>query len=312
MKVFGKKKRKTAKDPARGEFGATMRPWLTVAATLTVMAGVSLGVLVGVPVLQGKLSDQAASHPVKVAFEWPRLGTPAGKPAGNAETWLPTLVQGDLLAATQKELDRDPDPFRGSGLQKVAEIAAGSGWFEQITAVRREPGGVVKVEGQWRIPAAVVRLQGVDHLVARKGEVLPLAFERGGSTLRAIIGAQQTPPAAGGQFIPGSVWPGADVRAGLDLLAVISSRPWQDQVAAIDVSAYQTKKQLVIVTQSGGRIVWGGAINESIPGQVPAEVRLKRLDVLQHQYGAIDARHRVVEVAGPRTLVDDSATANAS
>src|SRR6185369_15015789 len=87
---------------------------------------------------------------------------------------------------------------------------------------------------------------------------------------------------------------------------------WEEQVAAIDVSGYASRKQLVIVTQRGGRIVWGGAINEAIPGQVPAEVRLKRLEVLQRQYGAIDARHRVVEVAGPRTLVDDSATADAS
>ena len=53
------------------------------------------------------------------------------------------------------------------------------------------------------------------------------------------------------------------------------------------------------------------AVTDAIPGQVASDVRLKRLDVLHHKTGAIDARHSVVEVAGPRTLVDESATAQA-
>jgi hypothetical protein len=151
MKGFGKKKRKAAGE-SKGDFAAAMRPWLTVAATLTVAGGLAIGVLVGVPLLQGKLSDQASARPVRVAFEWPRLGAAPGKESKSGDTWLPDIVQQDLLAAAKRELDRDPDPYRVSALQRVAELAAGSGWFEQITAVRREPGGLCDDRGPMAHP----------------------------------------------------------------------------------------------------------------------------------------------------------------
>jgi hypothetical protein len=92
---------------------------------------------------------------------------------------------------------------------------------------------------------------------------------------------------------------------------LVSNRPWRSQVAAVDVGEYVSKKRLVLVTTAGGRILWGGAPLDSIPGEVTAEVKLKRLDVFQHQHGKIDGGYRVVEIAGPRTLVDVTATANA-
>jgi hypothetical protein len=114
-----------------------------------------------------------------------------------------------------------------------------------------------------------------------------------------------------GQVVRGTIWPGADIRSGLDLIAAIAARPWASQVEAVDVADYLSKKQLVLVTRTHGRVVWGAAIDEAIPGQVSAEVKLKRLDYIQAQFGAIDARHRIVEIGGPRVLVDDTATASA-
>lgn len=280
---------------------------LSVAASVLVFGGLAAGLTFGVGALEARLATGPESATARVVFNWPSPGPNA--PAST--TWLPTSVQHDLVAAAQRELDASPDPFSVDGIRRVAESAAGSGWFEHIDTVRREPGGTVRVDGRWRVPAAVVRRDN-DYVIARKGEILPLAYDVGSAPLKAIVGASQDAAKAAGRLIPGQVWPGADVRAGLDLLALLSTRPWYGQVAAIDVAEYAGKRQLSILTRSGNRIVWGGGLDDAIPGQVSAEVRLKRLDVLQHQYGAIDARHRLVEVAGPRTLVDDTATADAS
>jgi hypothetical protein len=303
--------RKSRKDSdKRAVGGAALAAGFATGGTIFVLGALGAGVALGIPRLQARLASGVQERPAKAAFTWPAVAADKSGKAANA-TWLPVAVQQDLLSAAQRRLDTSPDPFSPAALSKIAEVAAGSGWFEQITAVRREE-GVVRVEGQWRIPAAVVRRGDIDYLIARKGELLPFAYERGASPLKTIIGARSDAQRAGGRPIPGMVWPGADIRAGLELLALVSTRPWRDQVAGIDVTDYVSKRQLAILTTSGGRIVWGGAPSDSVPGQVSAEVKLKRLDVLQHQFGAIDARHRIVEVAGPRTLVDDSATANAS
>jgi hypothetical protein len=290
------------KDAAKG---AALAAASIAGATVFTLGAAVVGVAVGVPRLQANLAAQAAASPAKAVFSWPMS-------EGRTElAWPPESVRHELLADAQRELDRAPDPFNVEALRLVAESAAGSGWFEQIKAVRRERGGIVRIDGQWRSPAAVVR-RDHDYLIARKGEVLDLAYDRGASPFKVIVGARQEAPKAAGRLVAGQVWPGADVRAGLDLLALLSSRPWINQVAGVDVSDYSDKKQLTILTAAGNRIVWGGAPTDAIPGQVSSEVKLKRLDVLQHQFGAIDARHRIVEVCGPRTLVDDSASANAS
>jgi hypothetical protein len=279
-----------------------------IVGTALVLGALTAGAVLGLPRLEAELSA-ASARPGKVVFDWPKLATKAS--GSEAGTWLPGEVRSELEMIADRELSREPDPNSPAGLRRVAEAAAGSGWFDEITSVRREPGGVVRVRGEWRTPTAVVRKDNTDYLIASKGEVLPLAFQRGGSTLVAITGVKSLPPMASGQPVSGSIWPGLDLRAGQELLAMLATRPWRDQVAAIDVSGYTDRKELVIVTRDGGRIIWGGAPSDAIPGQVAADVRLKRLDVLHHKTGAIDARHSVVEVAGPRTLVDESATAQA-
>jgi hypothetical protein len=301
-----KESRRSRKERSQ-ETRAAIGKGLSIAASVLVFGGLAAGLTFGVSMLESRLAARPETPTAKVVFNWPSPGPNA--PA--ATTWLPTSVQHDLVAAAQREIDSSPDPFSVAGIRRVAESAAGSGWFEHIRTVTREPGGTVRVDGEWRVPAAVVRRDN-DYVIARKGEILPLAYDVGSAPLKAIVGASQDAAKAAGRLIPGQVWPGTDVRAGLDLLALLSTRPWYGQVAAIDVGDYAGKRQLSIVTKAGNRIVWGGGLQDTIPGQVSVEIRLRRLDVLQHQYGAIDARHRLVEVAGPRTLVDDTATADAS
>lgn len=304
---FFRRKKKSAKaeSESRAQIIAALSRGASAAAATLVFGGLAVGVLVGAPRLQAKLAEQSITAPAQITFDWP-IAAPDAQ-----ATWVPPDVQRDLITSAQRALDHNPDPFSPDGLRRIAEAAAGSGWFDQIDAVRREAKNVIRIRATWRTPAAVVRSGGRDVLVSRKGEVLPLTFEEGGSTLKAILGAQLNPIKVNGALVSGAVWPGDDVRAGLDLLATIATRSWSSQVQAVDVAEFAAKKQLVLVTKSSGRVVWGGAVEDAIPGQVSTIAKLKRLDYIQAQFGAIDARHRIVEVAGPKVLVDDTATASA-
>jgi hypothetical protein len=281
------------------------RRGLTLMATMLVFCGLLAAFVAGVPRLERSLGAQAQAQPLKVAFQWPAGGAAPG------ETWLPIEVRDELLALAHAELERSPDPFSAQGLRGVGHALRRTGWFESIRAVTREAGGVVRVDAAWRDPAAVVRCEGIDYVVAKGGEVLPVAYQRGGSGRMAILGASLTPPKSGGRIVTGGVWPGTDVRAGLELLRTISNKPWRDQVVAVDVTEYLSKRTLALVTRWNGRIAWGGAPGESRPGEASTEAKLVRLDILVKEFGQIDAKRRLVEVAGPILLVDDTATANA-
>ncbi len=305
-----RRERKEERRAARAAQAEQFRRVMTAAATTAVFGTLAVGVLIGVPRLQQGLAVKGAAEQVRVAFDWPGVsGGAAG--AGNS-TWLPPEARDELMAAACMEVERNPDPFSPATLRRVAETAQASGWFERVRAVRREAGGIVRVDGAWRVPVGVVRREGTDYLLALGGEVLPLSFPKGTSGFKAITGAQLDPAKAGGHIAPGVVWPGADVKAGLELMALISTKPWHNQVVAVDVSEYLTNKQLSLITTRRGRVVWGGGPSDVIPGQVSTQAKLLRLDALYQQHQMIDAGHRSVWVSGPVTTVDDSATANAS
>jgi hypothetical protein len=304
MRFFRRRKEtRAAREASRAAARSAFAKGLSAAASTLIFGGLAVGVIAGAPRLQQRLAERDAAATVQVAFDWP--------PSTSNATWLPREVQEQLLTEASNTLEQHPDPFSAEALRRIAETAAGTGWFEEILAVRREAGGVIRLSGRWRIPAAVVRRDGRDYLVSHKGEVLPLSFAADESTLQAITGTQLDPVRAGGRVVPGTIWPGADVRAGLDLLSVIASRPWSNQVAGVDVRDFLGKKQLALVTRAGGRVIWGGAVNEAIPGQVSVEVKLRRLDALVQQFRSIDAGHRIVEIGGPKVLVDETATASA-
>lgn len=302
----GPKASSAAQEADRARRAEAARAGLTVFATVVVFGALAGGFVAGVPRMERVLDTDRPAPAAKVVFEWPQAS--GGAPG---QTWLPQETRDELLAVAHQELDRIPDEFSAQGLQRAGEALLRTGWFERVSGVQREAGGVIHVVGMWRVPAAVVRRQNVDYLVARGGQMLPLAYQRDTSGRTAIIGAQLDPPKERGQVLQGGVWPGADVKAGLDLLTLIGAHSWRGQIVAVDVSEYLANRRLVLITRWNGRAVWGGAPGESVPGEVSDEVKLRRLDVLAKEFGQVDSKRRVVEVAGPILLVDDTATANA-
>jgi hypothetical protein len=302
--MFRRRKRKSARQPSPIS-GRNVKRALAVLGTVVVFGAAGLAVLVEAPRMQQRIAERSAGASPTVIIDWPLS---PGAPA----TWLPAEVQDELLAAAYHELERRPDPFSASALAAIARSLQSTGWFEQIKRVSRQPGNIVRIEASWRTPAAVVRRGNVDYLIARGGELLPLQYQRDRAPLPAIVGAKHESPTSKGQLDYGTPWPGADIRAALDVIALLNTRPWRDQVAAVDVSEYLSSRNLTLVSQWNGRIVWGGAPGDAIPGEVAAEMKLRRLDVLHRQFQRIDARRRIVEVAGPVTLVDDSASSAAT
>lgn len=276
----------------------------SVSASVFVFVGLILICLIWVPSMESALAQRAASTPTRVAIGWP-LAT-----GSSTESWVPGPVRDELIARAASELERKSHPYSSDGLKAVSDSLARTGWFDAPPIVTRR-GDACEIRAHWRTPAAVVRRDGVDYLISHAGHLLPVAYQRGQAPVIAITGAAHEPPREAGQVVPGAVWPGEDIRAALETIAVVSSRAWRDQVEAIDVSEYPGARRIGLVSKWGGKAVIGGAPRDSIPGEVAFDMKLRRLDELYRQFGQIDAKHRLVEVAGPIILVDDVATAQA-
>ena len=278
----------------------SFRRLFSVSAGVFVFVGLVLAVLIWVPSMESSLADRAGAVPLKVNFQWPAAG---GERSGGA-TWVPTPVRDELLSRATIEMERHSDPFSPSGLKAISDSLMQTGWFDSPPNLRRVA-DAIHVDAQWRTPAAVVRREGVDYLISRNGHLLPVAYQRGQAPVPAIVGVAHEPPSSGGQVTPGAIWPGDDIPAALETLAVVSARPWWEQVAAVDISGYAAHKRIALISKWNGRAILGGGPRDIIPGEVSFEMKLRRLDELVRQFGQIDAKHRLVEVGGPVMLVDD-------
>jgi hypothetical protein len=253
---------------------------VSTALTITVVAGLAMG--------YGPLKQRAGELKTvepRVEFEWPPLaGLTSARPeqAGGApRTWLNGEMRLELEKTVAAKVTGDP--FDDDSLEAARSELIKTGWFaDGKVALRRWPGGIVQVWGNWRVPVAVVRAGGRDRLIASKGELLPPSYAPGRSGFKAIIGAHHEVPT------PGEAWLGGDVQAGLALLTYLSTTPGYEQIEAVDVSRFASTKTLELVTDKGNRIVWGGPVETFSPGQAHPAVRRTRLAGLFKDYGRID------------------------
>lgn len=277
---------------------------ISLALTVTVIAGLALGFRP----LQARAAELRAAEP-RVEFEWPPL---AGKtssrpdqPGGAPATWLNAEMRQQLESIALNHLT--PDPFDDAGLASARNALAATGWFEEgQVALRRWPGGLVQIWGNWRLPVAVVRAGGRDRLIAAKGELLPPNYPPDRSGMKVIVGPRNDLPALG------EPWLGGDVQAGLALLNYLHTSPGFEQVQAIDVSRFSTDKTLEIITELGNRIVWGGPVDSYSPGQAHPAVRRTRLAALFKDYGRIDTGRPKLDLRPEDSVyIHDAASAQA-
>lgn len=285
-------------SPGARALGATMR-----------IAGVTAGLALAVGLLVGrdplvKRVGQLREAPISVHFEWPLVKQSAARPA----TWVPRVVQDSLVHLVESNVSMDP--FDAASLERGRKLLLSTGWFESVDCLQRKPGGEIHVTASWRIPVALVRKNDRDYLVGR--DAAPIRIPDGFKPMTGLYVIENPllePPTENGKLAYGTPWSGGDVQAALDLLDVLKDSPAQQQITGIDLAEYLTKDEpkLLIVTDRRTKIVWGSAIGELAPGQVPIERRIARLEQQLRGFGRIDAQQERLEIYTPVVLVDKTA-----
>ncbi len=300
-----KSRSKSKAMAAEFEFTSMTKEHVGTAVTALVYLLIVIGLVIGSARLEARAAHMSPEPTLE--FRWPLLAAAEGQAP---VSWLGPEFQGYLMEVGLGALGTDTDSLSARDLKNVSEALAREGWFDGPPVVQRRGDGRLEVSGTWRTHAAVVRVGGRDHLVARGGELLPAVYDEGQSGLRVITGAQFDPPGKGDVLAYGAAWPGGDVQAAIDLMALLSTRPYWFQIVGVDASRYLSDNRLVIITDAGNRIVWGAGADEWSPGEQSTEVKLQRLTMLYHEFTRIDANQSTIEIFGQDVLIDVSASGN--
>ncbi len=276
------------------------------AVILLLAAGVALAT--AGPSLQRTVA-RATALPLDVRFNWPLAAPAPGEERikrRRPETWLPAKVQ-HMLADTARA-DLVADPFEQGSLERARQSLLDTGWFTSIDSIRREPGGIVRVSAQWRVPAAVVSHNGREFLVARGGEVLRLPSRTpvAKGSMPVVLAPHHAPPGDALGIVYGQPWGGGDVQAGIALLERVIAMPEGKRITGVDLSLYMKTGHLTLLTDAGSKIVWGSAVNELGPGEVTFERRKARLREILAQ--RLDHSERRIAIYPPVVLVDKTAS----
>jgi hypothetical protein len=267
----------------------------------------------GVPKLRERLRTQTVDA---LASGTPVPGTTAESLGTVSYTELPAWFdekRQSQVSARVRSAVGDLSTIDQTRLGRAKDAMLSTGWFSAIHQIRLADGGGFLVDAEFLVPFAIVRHGEFDFLVTPEGRLMPMEWPAGHRPAQphyvAILGASQPAPGA-----IGDRWQGADLAAGLELARAIASEEWFQQVAGIDLTRFAGENALVLVTQSGGQIVWGRAPDDRSVAEVPTETKLATLDYLQRSNGRIDAGGgRVIDLRGDLvTLRADARTAAAS
>ncbi len=320
----------STRSSPRGDAGTQPFRWGMFFAYLTSFCAVALvlGVVVafslGLRPLEARAEKIVSTEPPRIIIHWPPVARPsAAQPvdplaalrpdAPPVATWLPLSDQQALLALANAAFDGgEGGALSADPIARIATAMGQSGWFVGTPTVRRERGNVVRIDGVWRIPAAVVRSDGKDHLISWEAMPMPASYEPGEARLPVIFGpALGRPMAAGGPDLS-TAWPGEDIAASLELLRLISSQPWFHQVAGIDASKFSSEEVLAIVSTWNTRVVWGGRPSRPRMGDVSTRQKLVNIAQLYHDSKRIDSGYPEIHVFGRWILLENSARAKAA
>lgn len=281
----------------RGLFTGRGR-WVLPAVAAAALIGGGLALVAGQRELARRASEvRSRPGPVELRIEWPLLATIDGGPP---QTWMSRQWQARLEAIARAELNSDP--LDRASLRAASKALFETGWLAHEPEVRRGPMGVVTIRGQWHDPVAVVRYGQRDYVISADAHRLPLDYPVGESNLRFLANPFSPPP-----LKPGEKWIGGDIEAGLALLALV--QPYgttYDQVAGVDLQGYTSTKSLTLLTDRGGRVVWGAAPGEWNPGEPPMERKLNWLVSLRgdDKFGRrIDAGMPLIRLTNPRGVI---------
>ncbi|MEZ6233221.1 MAG: hypothetical protein R3B68_03430 [Phycisphaerales bacterium] len=277
-------KRKPARKASSPAEPGPLRRWLAgldpVAARrlggAALFVFVSVGIAIGLVLVAARVESRATEtlRTVEARFEFAWPGPSPDR------TWLPEEFRADLRHLAALHLG-ERDPLSQEPLARLGESLAASGWFDGQPTIRREPGSTIRIDGVWRVPVASVRVMGNDLPVSRQGRIMPIPYEVGQSGQPVVFGMQGLPPLrADGSLDYAARWDARDLDAGLELLDALRTQPYFDRITGVDVGDFASRGMLVLVVNTGARIVWGGRAGVFNPGEIPTPMKLQRLDRL--------------------------------
>ncbi len=285
---------------------------LTTVAGVVLILAVGAIIAVGLRPIQANANRVLGDRPITLQFIWPKVHI---ADQSTNMTWIPRAWQERLLAQTRQRVASLADPLDPKVLTDLSAFLGASGWFEAAPTVRRTGTNGIVIEGEWRTPAAVVRYRptpGVSEQLlwlSSKGYPMPKVADPGNARPRVIVGPKAGPPTTpGGQVDFDRAWPGDDVAAGLELLALVGRQTWANQVAGVDVSEYASKECLSLLTTYGTRVVWGGKPSKPRYGDAPTRQKLHHIATLKGDTRRIDAGHQIVYVDSFFLMFDRTAT----
>lgn len=180
------------------------------------------------------------------------------------------------------------DPFDHEALVSIQNALADTGWFRSGPTVRRLPGNVVRISGEWRTPEAVVEhinglhLVGLDAVHMR----LPTGAPPPEDYLRVSSPYAPPPPY-------NELWTGGDVEDAMILLRYLAdnaregrSFQWKDmqQIAGVDLRGYVEggARSMRLKTRRGATLVWGSVPRPEgpLPGEIDYQTRLERVAMI--------------------------------
>jgi len=242
-----------------------------------------------------RFAGQQAERPVDIRMNWPVISAEGDGPRAGT-TWLDRATQLELVALIKQKLSQNPLDL--VSLRSTRQALLDTGWFTSINFVRRYQDGIVHIDAAWQQPVCAVRWLDRDYVVSSTGARMPLDFAPGKSGLPLLIGPVSPIPVSAGEL-----WLGGDVQAGIALHGVIQQvESIAEQVRSVDVSRYQSEGKLALITNQGGRIVWGAAPGDFAPGERSPLVKLGWLLKLRQaaEYGyRIDAGRRKLDISLP-------------
>ena len=197
---------------------------------LLAAACVLIGIVIGFRDYLEPYVHQDPRYDRELKLEW----------AGPMPEWLQLADNRHILrdierrarpAPTDRLLDPNLASRIGHCLLDLSDPADQSaGWIERVERVTVRPNGVVAVACRFRQPTAWVLRRGYCYLIDDKAVRLPGRYDPSDCTssrLMMIDGVRRPPPAVG------QSWVGADLRAGLKLVALLVDPYMVPQVAEL-------------------------------------------------------------------------------
>lgn len=263
--------------------GLVSRSWIAGRiATALIAVGLLVAWIIGLETLRKSVAASSMEL-VQIDFAWP---------AGDRRerSWLFPEVQHELHQLAAANIS--PDPFNQQSLDQAANALDATGWFADGLSIRRVTDGRVEIDGSWRTPAAVVSKDGREWLVDMDG--VPLRLPPGTVTparfFRIYDPASQPPRDSEGSVRYGTRWDTDDVRDAIALLwqIVSEAETASRAILGVDLGEYQRTGHLVLLTDTGCSIVWGGPIGSSKPGEASTIDRLAHLAKTLHPDARLD------------------------